>query len=122
MYIEKLSITNFRCFEKAELELNYPGRRATKARPVPEHLKNVNLFLGSNGSGKSSVFKALALGVLAPVINSSGFQSDYLVRRRPEENHLNNGEGNSPKRSLTKGSAIVEATLKLDRTARDGGD
>lgn len=119
MYIEKLSITNFRCFEKAELELNYPGRRATKARPVPEHLKNVNLFLGSNGSGKSSVFKALALGVLAPVINSSGFQSDYLVRRRPEENHLNNGEGNSPKRSLTKGSAIVEATLKLDSIDTD---
>jgi energy-coupling factor transporter ATP-binding protein EcfA2 len=83
LYVERLTIENFKCFERAELELNYPGRVATPERPVPERLPNVNLFLGDNGSGKSSVFKALAIGVLAPVLRASvGFNAEFLVRRQ----------------------------------------
>lgn len=81
MYIEKLTIRDFRCFAKTEIELQYPGRRASKNHPVPQRLPNVNLFIGENGSGKTSVFRAAALGILAPVIRSSGFQAELLVRR-----------------------------------------
>lgn len=86
MYVEKLTIENFKCFERAELELNYPGRPATKTRPVPKRLKNVNLLLGGNGSGKTSVFRSLALGVLGRVLTNSGFQAEFLVRRAADHN------------------------------------
>ena len=85
MYIEKLTIRNFRCFAKTEIELQYPGRRASKNNPVPERLRNVNLFIGENGSGKTSVFRAAILGVLAPIIRLSGFQAELLVRRAAGE-------------------------------------
>lgn len=84
MYITKLEITNFRCFEHTAFELNYPGRESTDERPGPARLKNVNMFLGDNGSGKSSVFRAAVLGALAPIIPSSGLTADYFVRRPPE--------------------------------------
>lgn len=87
MYIHNLAIQNFRCFEKVEIELNYPGRQGTKARPVPKASENVNLFLGSNGSGKSSLFKAAVITVLGPILSDSGFQADYLIRRTKGETH-----------------------------------
>jgi len=41
----------------------------------------VNLILGNNGDGKSSVLKGLALAALAPVIQRSGYLPYSLVRR-----------------------------------------
>ena len=83
VYVEKLTIRNFRCFEETELELNYPGRRSSPRHKAPNHLDNVNLFLGDNGSGKSAVFKAVSLVSLNYLTHSSGFKSDFLVRRFP---------------------------------------
>ena len=108
MYVKRLVIRNFRCFGDTEIELNYTGRRATKHRPVPSRLKNVNLLLGGNGSGKSSVFKALALGVLAPIIRNSGFQAEYLVQRKPGSS-LSAPVGNGP----VKENAEIRAYLEL---------
>ena len=108
MYIKKLTIRNFRCFEETELEPTYPGRRASKNRPVPARLKNVNLLLGGNGTGKSSVFRALALSVLAPVIRDSGFNADYSVHRKSGENG-----SSSPVNGLKLESAEVKAFLEL---------
>ncbi len=107
MYIQKLTINNFRSFKAVEVELNYPGRPDTKKRTGPKTNANVNLFLGGNGTGKSSVFKAAILGVLAPVLSSSGFQADYLVRRAPNES-LNLAD--LPIRE----NADIRATLQLD--------
>ncbi len=111
MYVRKLVIHNFRSFGQTEIELNYPKRAATKKRPVPMRLANVNLFLGNNGSGKSSVLKALALGVLSPVINSSGFKAEYLVRRKPNEAPQAVVKGGA----LLRENAEVRAYLKLDK-------
>lgn len=110
MYVKKLVIHNFRCFSKAEIELNYPKRAATKRRSVPKRLANVNLFLGGNGSGKSSVLKALVLGILSPVISSSGFNAEYLVQRKAEQALSVDAKG----RTILRGSAGVEAYLKWD--------
>lgn len=99
MYIKKLVIRNFRCFEETEFEPIYPGRRNSPSRPMPSRLKNVNLFLGNNGTGKTSVFRALALSLLAPVIQDSGFNADFSVHRKPGEDGTSesiNREGQGP--------------------------
>ncbi|MGO4319352.1 AAA family ATPase [Agrobacterium sp. MCAB5] len=77
MYAKSLHIYDFKCFRKAELRLQYPGR---SGEGVSE-LGNVNLILGDNGGGKSSVLRALAIAVLAPALLDSGFVPYRLVRR-----------------------------------------
>ena len=80
MYIRSLRISNLRCFREAELELQFPGRE----QESPPPLSNINLLLGDNGSGKTTVFKAIALAVLAPVIEGSGYRPYQLTRREAE--------------------------------------
>jgi len=77
MYAQKLSIYDFRCFGRAVLDLQYPGRIGAGASP----LSNINLILGDNGGGKSSVLRAIAIAVLAPVLLESGFVAHRMVRR-----------------------------------------
>jgi len=108
VYVSSLAVKDFRCFEEAGVELNYPGRPETGDRGTAR-LPNVNLLLGDNGSGKSSVFQAIALGVLAPVISSSGFHADHLVRRRPTRSLL--PETQFPREV---DHATVDVQLRLD--------
>ena len=82
MYAQKLDIYGFKAFGKARLALQYPGRRSAN---LPK-LRNVNLILGDNGGGKSSVLRALAIAMLAPALLESGFVAYRMVRRgRPGE-------------------------------------
>ncbi len=80
MYISSLSLKNFRCYRQAETTFVHPDAEATLDLPKGA-LNNVTLLVGVNGSGKTSILRAVALGVLAPVINESGFRPYYLVRR-----------------------------------------
>lgn len=81
MYVRSLQIENLRCFREAELELQFPGREQEEAPDLP----NVNLLLGINGAGKTTVLKAVALGVLGEVLSFSGFVPYELVRRGAEQ-------------------------------------
>jgi len=84
LFIESLHINNLRCFERAALEFQYPGRSDVVSAPdVGTGLlrPNVNLLLGDNGSGKTSILRAIALAVLAPVIEGAGYVPYSLVRR-----------------------------------------
>lgn len=82
MYVKSIDIEGFKCFGMAQLRLQYPGRRGRGASKI----RNVNLVLGDNGGGKSSVLRALALAILAPALRESGFVPYRLVRRaRPGE-------------------------------------
>lgn len=83
MYITSIKIQNLRCFEHAELTFQYPGRE-TK---TPLRFPNINLLLGDNGAGKTTVLKAIALSAIAPVIQSSGFVPYHLIRRIGKENN-----------------------------------
>lgn len=83
MYVKSITIENLRCFRSAELKLQYPGRKQERAQqPV---LPNINLLLGNNGTGKTSVLRALALASLSPVMPQSGFLPYRLVRRTAKE-------------------------------------
>jgi predicted ATPase len=77
VYVKTLEIKNLRCFKKAKLKLRYPDEPGKKELEFP----NVNLLLGDNGTGKTSILRALALAILGPAISDSGFRPYYLVRR-----------------------------------------
>lgn len=82
MYAKSLHIYEFKCFRKAELKLQFPGRTGEGASEIA----NVNLILGDNGGGKSSVLRALAIAALAPALLRSGFVA-YRLARRAAPNH-----------------------------------
>lgn len=80
MYVSNIELKNLRCFQEARLKLQYPGRGAGPGA-APE-MSNINLLLGNNGAGKTTVLRALALSTVAPVIQeSSGFVPYRLIRR-----------------------------------------
>lgn len=80
MYVESLSLTNFKSFEHAKTTFRHPD-----LPPVdkPDFLPNVTLLLSDNGIGKTSVLQGIALGVLAPVIQSSGARPFLMLRILP---------------------------------------
>lgn len=80
MYVEKLTMKDFRCFEQAAVTFVYPGKDGLP----PEAMNNVTLLIGINGTGKTSVLKGVALGVLAPIIWHIGYRPYMLVRRASE--------------------------------------
>lgn len=75
MYINAIRVENFRCFIETDITLRNPDNSPDLK------FSNINLLLGNNGSGKSSILKALALGILAPVLErSSGLVLYRMVR------------------------------------------
>lgn len=81
MYAKSLKIQNFKCFESAELILQYPGRQDSGAAEIA----NVNVIVGENGGGKSSVLRALALAMQSSSLGRSGFVPYRLVRRTDDK-------------------------------------
>ncbi len=77
MHVTRLSIADFRCFESTEIEFCCRGAPATTKLDYP----NVNLLLGENAAGKTTLLKAVALALLSPVLAGSGFVPYWLVRR-----------------------------------------
>jgi len=84
MYIDSISITNFRTFRDATIEFCNKDREPTDSLPTPK-LKNVNLLLGNNGLGKTTLLKAISLAALGPAVADSGIYPYRLVRREPLE-------------------------------------
>jgi hypothetical protein len=77
VYASSIAIYGFKCFGKAEVDFRYPGRADETKLEHP----NVNLILGDNGGGKSSVLRAIAIAALAPALIDGGFVAYRLVRR-----------------------------------------
>lgn len=83
MYINEIKLKNFRTFENESITFVHPDQNF-KLLGIPEpKLKNINLLLGNNGSGKSALLKAIALLALGPAAKSSGLFIYRLVRRSP---------------------------------------
>ena len=104
MYIRSLHLANLRCFKKADLNFQYPGR-VTEAGDVPvSSLPNVNLLLGNNGAGKSTVLQGIALALISPVVQHTGYRAQSMVRRS-----FGAQRGRSPERSTIQADVVVTA-------------
>lgn len=95
MYIEKLKLINVRTFVKNELNFLHPdtkfpshlkpSRTTPGTIPKPK-LPNVNLLLGDNGSGKSTVLQAIALASLGPAARDAQLPLRKFVRFQQPHN------------------------------------
>ena len=114
MYIEKLELENIRTFKKTTLDFIHPDRpwskqTAANGNPKPR-LPNVNLLLGDNGSGKTTVLQTVALSTFGPAARESNLAAHTLVRREPAR-----------KESRGKSTSRLLAQLRLheqDRSSR----
>ena len=81
LYLTGLRVHELRCFSDASLRLRFPGEY-----PDDRKLRypNVNLLVGDNGSGKSTILRAIAMAALGPVLSNSGFVPYRLVRGAEE--------------------------------------
>ena len=77
MYIHTLNLRDFRTFSNASITFSFKGRNDA-LRP---RLRNVNVLLGDNGTGKTSVLRAIALAGLGPVVRDAGISPYSLVRK-----------------------------------------
>lgn len=89
VYILSLKVRDLRTFETAEVRFNSPPEDTVSGPSDSSLLPNVNLLLGDNGSGKTTILRAIALAALAPVLSSgSGFVPFSLVRRTSNRQEL----------------------------------
>lgn len=86
MYINQIRIERFRTFRKAEVEFVHPQQDFNRLGfPQKPLLPNVNLLLGNNGSGKTSLLKTIAIAALGPAVQAAGLPIYRLIRREPGE-------------------------------------
>ena len=83
MYLDQIAINNFRAFRKSEIDFVHPDRDFKRLGIPRPRLSNINLLLGNNGFGKTSLLKAIALAALGPAVGDSGIFPYRLVRRHP---------------------------------------
>jgi len=84
MYIDTIEINNFRTFEKSKISFTHPDQDFDKLEMPRPRLPNVNLILGTNGLGKTTLLKAVALAALGPAVSDSGIFPYRLIRREPK--------------------------------------
>jgi AAA domain, putative AbiEii toxin, Type IV TA system len=100
MYIERLKLTNVRTFVEETLEFVHPDltfrpggepvANGSPALPRPR-LPNVNLLLGDNGSGKSTILRAIAMTALGLALTESRLPTKGLIRRSRADQDENEG-------------------------------
>lgn len=89
MYIENLNLRNIRTFVRNDISFVHPDLEfrskqeingdVSKLLPRPR-LPNVNLLLGDNGSGKTTILQAIALSSLGPAAGDAKLQLNNYVR------------------------------------------
>jgi DNA repair exonuclease SbcCD ATPase subunit len=76
MYVKSVEFKNLRCFKEGRLEFRFPDEIIVQ-QGVP-NLDNVNVILGVNGAGKTTILRAIAMTFLAQFPNS--FNPENMVR------------------------------------------
>lgn len=85
MYINSIILKDFRNFRQSKIAFVHPDQDfASLGMPKPE-LPNANLVLGTNGLGKTTLLKAVALASLGPAVSDSGIFPYRLIRREPTD-------------------------------------
>ena len=108
------------------LDLQYPGRPLSSALDTTVlEMPNVNLIVGDNGGGKSSVLRAIALAALAPAMLESGFVPYRLVRRPDGQNALLKlvcELDSIERRERPNGPTTIELLARIDLRSRGSLD
>lgn len=97
MYVDRLLLNEFRAIARSDIEFINPE----SPRAASRELRNINLLVGTNGGGKSTVLKAIAAAVLASEVDLD---------------HLTAGAIQSWPRIGGEGACFAEVTY------RSGGD
>lgn len=106
MYIDTIRLKNFRTFRASQIDFVHPDQKfaspdttGTKSRkPAPTLdipkplLPNVNLLLGNNGFGKTTLLKAIAIAALGPSVPDANLPIYRLIRREPGENTVSESQ------------------------------
>ena len=85
MYIDRIVLQNFRSFRKASIEFVHSGRDFEKLGLPSPRFANVNLLLGNNGFGKTTLLKAIALACMGPAVARAGIYPYRLIRHEPRK-------------------------------------
>ncbi|HEY1082699.1 MAG TPA: AAA family ATPase, partial [Prosthecobacter sp.] len=88
MYIDNIQIENFRTFRKSRISFVHPDQDFAKLGLPKPKLTNINLLLGNNGLGKTTLLKTIALSALGPAVGKSGIFAYQFVRREPKNGVL----------------------------------
>ncbi|MEL7360135.1 MAG: AAA family ATPase [Cyanobacteria bacterium J06560_6] len=83
MYINSISLQSFRTFRKSDINFVHPDCNFESLQMPKPKFPNVNLVLGINGLGKTTLLKAIALAALGPSVGDSGIFPYHLIRREP---------------------------------------
>ncbi len=123
MYIQKLVMENIRTFARTEmhfvhpdLEFRTPGAddpNARKLLPKPR-LPNVNLLLGDNASGKTTVLQAISLAALGPAAREAKLPHRRMVRFSPVRDSTTKHRHSAPAFILAKFYRHERETMASD--------
>jgi predicted ATP-binding protein involved in virulence len=83
MYIDSITLENFRTFRRSEIAFIHPDQAVSGNGMRMPSLANINLLLADNGLGKTTLLKAVALAALGPAVSDSGIYPYKLIRREP---------------------------------------
>ncbi len=85
MYVKSVEFENLRCFKKGKLKFRFPDDGVPVQKGVP-NFDNVNVILGVNGAGKTTILRAIAMTFLAQFPNS--FNPENMVRKQNHSTEL----------------------------------
>lgn len=99
MYVRSIRLREVRSVSRADIDFRHPGQPDASRFELP----NINVLVGLNGGGKTTVLKAVAASFLAPIVGSDGLGSV--------------GVHNWPRYDANRNA---EASIELEFNALDG--
>ncbi len=123
MYIDKIKLKDFRTFKDTHITFIHkdcpiPTTISTTGQPL--RYPNINIVLGNNGHGKTTLLKAISLACLGPAIADSGIFPYHLIRKLSETEKVEsvasaniNAEFTAHKQDLLNGHQSLTSSINV---------